>query len=100
MTTNDISAAVRDACGELKSLGVARLRLFGSRARGDAREDSDIDFLVEFVEGRKNFDAFMSVAEVLEARFPFAVDLLTPEAFDQKRRTKILQESVAYEIDA
>lgn len=31
----------------LKAAGVTRLYLFGSRARGDARPDSDLDVLVE-----------------------------------------------------
>ncbi|MGC2086103.1 MAG: nucleotidyltransferase domain-containing protein [Bradyrhizobium sp.] len=32
---------------DLKALGVTRLSLFGSRARGDARADSDLDVLVD-----------------------------------------------------
>ncbi|BAM90916.1 putative nucleotidyltransferase [Bradyrhizobium oligotrophicum S58] len=31
----------------LRSAGITRLSLFGSRARGDARPDSDLDVLVE-----------------------------------------------------
>jgi predicted nucleotidyltransferase len=33
--------------------GVTHLALFGSRARGDHREDSDLDVLIEVEEGRK-----------------------------------------------
>ncbi len=94
----DIDATVREAASELSKLGVRRLRLFGSRARGLERADSDIDLLVEFEEGRKNFDSFMKVAELLEERFPVHVDLLTPEAFDDRRRAKVIGESVSYEI--
>jgi predicted nucleotidyltransferase len=32
---------------DLKAAGVTRLSLFGSRARGDARPDSDLDVLVD-----------------------------------------------------
>jgi uncharacterized protein len=94
----DVDETIEKSKRELAFLGVERLRLFGSRARGDARDDSDIDFLVEFAEGRKSFDAFMDVAELLEDRFPARVDLLTSESFDEGRLERILSEAIAYEI--
>jgi len=36
--------------------GASNIRLFGSVARGDAIESSDIDFLVRFEPGRSLFD--------------------------------------------
>ena len=81
-----------------RHLGVNRLWLFGSRARGDSRQDSDIDLLVEFAEGRKCFDAFMDAADILESRFPVRVDLLTPEAFDADRLERIHREARCYEV--
>lgn len=44
----DISAVIRDFSEALKQQGlkVDKIILFGSHARGDAREDSDIDLLV------------------------------------------------------
>ena len=38
---------------ELRALGVTRLALFGSVARGDARPDSDVDVLVDIEPGRR-----------------------------------------------
>ncbi|TVR44131.1 MAG: hypothetical protein EA402_07855 [Planctomycetota bacterium] len=55
---------------------VATLELFGSRAQGRARPDSDVDLLVTFV-GRTPGLAFVSMAEELEAIFGCRVDLLT-----------------------
>ena len=43
---------------ELKRLGVKSLRLFGSVARDEARPDSDIDFLVEFLNDPSFFELF------------------------------------------
>jgi hypothetical protein len=46
--TEEILSALRQARPELaKRFGVTRLAIFGSYARGEQREDSDVDVLVE-----------------------------------------------------
>ena len=44
---------IREHEQALRALGVARLWLFGSVARGDARPDSDVDVLIAISRGRK-----------------------------------------------
>jgi predicted nucleotidyltransferase len=42
-----VLALLRAQEPELRALGIMRLRLFGSIARGEARPDSDVDLLAE-----------------------------------------------------
>ena len=54
MTRDQIIAAIRKNADAIKSKGVSKLAIFGSRARDDYRPDSDIDVLVE-IEPDKSF---------------------------------------------
>jgi len=48
MSGQEILAKLRENETALRARGVRRAALFGSRARGDNRPDSDIDIMVEF----------------------------------------------------
>jgi hypothetical protein len=56
---------------------VAKLELFGSRAKGTARPDSDVDLLVTFEPGQTPGLEFFGLADDLELLFGHPVDLLT-----------------------
>jgi uncharacterized protein len=47
MTRDEIIAKLRETAPALRAEGVMRLAIFGSRARGDAGEDSDLDVLID-----------------------------------------------------
>lgn len=47
MTRDEIIAKLRANAAAIQAEGVTKLALFGSRARGDMRDDSDIDVLIE-----------------------------------------------------
>jgi uncharacterized protein len=78
-TRENIVRMLQPLRGELSRLGVRNLFLFGSRARGDARAESDWDFLVEF-DGNPGFSQFMGVKQLLEDELKGRVDLLSRAA--------------------
>lgn len=82
-------AAHRDG---LRQLGVRRLGLFGSAARGDERPDSDLDFVVDFE--TKTFDAYMDLLSLLETVLDSRVDLVLEDAIKPRLRPIILAEAV------
>ena len=47
MTRDEIIAKIRLSALALRAEGVTKLAIFGSRARQDAREDSDLDILID-----------------------------------------------------
>ncbi len=79
-TKEEILSTLRYNGKYLRSLGVRRLGLFGSFVRGEQKIASDIDLLVEFEQGKKTFDNFMTLSFFLETVFQRRVDLITPEA--------------------
>jgi len=78
---------------EIRALGVARLALFGSVLRNEARPDSDVDALVEFVPGAKTYDHFLALSELLEQRLGRPVELVTTEALSPYIGPRILAEA-------
>ncbi|MGA2135289.1 MAG: nucleotidyltransferase family protein [Bryobacteraceae bacterium] len=59
--------------------GGRNLRIFGSVARGDNREDSDVDFLVEFDQGRSLLD-LIGLRLDLQDLLGVSVDIVTPKS--------------------
>jgi predicted nucleotidyltransferase len=75
-------------------LGVAKIGIFGSAARGEERADSDVDVLVEFAPGQTTFRNFMELAFYLEDLFGRKVDLLTVGGIDPLIRQDVESEVV------
>jgi predicted nucleotidyltransferase len=70
------------------------VRVFGSVARGEADERSDIDFLVEMERGRSLFDLgglLMDLQDLLGRE----VDVVTVDSLRERMRDRVLREAVA-----
>jgi predicted nucleotidyltransferase len=78
-----------------KEYGVKEIYLFGSVARGEEREDSDIDLLVEFDEAPMNFYRFFGLRDEFENRFKKRVDLLEKEAIKERLKEYIFRDIYA-----
>ena len=72
---------------------VRQLSLFGSHARDDARESSDVDVLVEF-EGAATFDGYMELKFFLEDLLGSPVDLVTSKAVRPELRSHIEKDAI------
>ena len=64
----------------IKGYGVKRIGLFGSFARGEQTDLSDVDVLVEFHQDQKTFDNYMDLKYFLEELLDRKVDLVIAEA--------------------
>ena len=69
-----------------------KLGLFGSFVRGEQNSGSDIDLLVEFEIGEKNFDNFMQLSFFLEELLGRPVELVTLESLSPYIRPHIMRE--------
>ncbi len=97
MSADDILKKIRENKDQLTRLGVHRIGLFGSYVRGEEQPDSDLDFLVDFVKGEKNYDNFIEVCFLLEETFDNKIDLLTSESLSPYLREQIESE-VRFEV--
>ena len=78
LTKEEIIEKVELNKEKIRSFGVKKLTLFGSYARGEAKKNSDIDFLVEFKKGRGLFDDYVHLLHLLEDLFKKKIDIGEP----------------------
>jgi predicted nucleotidyltransferase len=76
-----------------RARGATRVRVFGSVARGDATEASDLDFLVDLEPGRSLLDLgglLMDLQELLERD----VDVVTEHGLRPRVAKRVLADAV------
>lgn len=93
MKRDEAIEKLRELMPELQKLGVISLSMFGSVARDEASETSDLDLIAEFappVTLRKYFDAL----NLIESALGLHVDLTEPETLHPMIRQRVLDEAL------
>jgi uncharacterized protein len=94
MNRDQVLTALRRHQQEIEQrFAIKHLSVFGSAARDELREDSDVDVLVEF-KGKATFDGYMDLKFYLETLLGRNVDLVTQDAVKPRMRSMIEQEAI------
>lgn len=94
MDVNDILKDKReDILRICARYGAVRVRVFGSLARGEADQASDVDFLVELEPGRSLLD-LGGLQYELEQLLGRKVDVVTERGLKLRIRERVLREAV------
>ena len=97
LSLSDILEILRKNLVKIQSFGIKSIGIFGSYVKDEQEIKSDLDVLVEFEVGKKNFDNFMDLLYFLEDLFQVKVDLVTKEALSPHIGPSILKEVVYIE---
>src|SRR5882724_6497356 len=73
----------------LKRLGVERLYMFGSTARGEARDDSDVDLFFDYEKGKLGLFELMDVKEYAARVLGRKTDIMTRDSLHKTLRRTI-----------
>lgn len=93
LTKKIIKQRIRKNKEKLNIFGIDLIGLFGSYARGEQKEDSDIDIFISFKEGYETFNNFMDLAYFLENIFKgVKVEIVTKNGLSPYIGPKIIAE--------
>jgi predicted nucleotidyltransferase len=74
---------------------ITRIGLFGSYARGEQKDSSDIDLLVEFEENTQNlYDLKIQIKEFFKNKFGTETDICREKYIKPRIKKSILKETV------
>ncbi len=96
-TKEELISILKDNFDELRKFGVLRIGIFGSAARDELKEDSDIDLFIEFEREKLSFETFGQLIEFLENLLGREVNILTPAGVESIR-VKSVSERIKREI--
>lgn len=93
MRRDEILLLLREHRTEVEKFGVTSLAVFGSVARDEARDNSDVDVLVEF-QTPPTFRSYMGLKFFLEDLLGRSVDLVSRGALKPRVRPYVEREAV------
>jgi predicted nucleotidyltransferase len=79
---------------DLKRLGVEHLYMFGSTARGEAKEDSDVDLFFDHEKGKLGLYELMDVKERTASILGHKTDIMTRNSLHPRLRERIEKSAV------
>ena len=89
MLRSDVMATLTTHKGELIALGAAHLSLFGSVARDQAGDDSDVDIIVDSIDGQPlGLFRLARISDALERLLARPVDLISRSGLNHAQRLK------------
>ena len=91
MTTEDIKTKIAPI---LKKYGVTKAAFFGSMARGETTDESDVDILVEIADENMSMLDFIRLKMKIEEAIGKKVDLVEYSTIKPLIREKILKEQI------
>ena len=95
MKRKEVLRQLKANAESLETFHVRHLAIFGSVARDEAQEGSDIDILVEFEPGAPiGFLEFVRLRRFLSDILGCPVDLVTPNALRKEMKAQILWDTV------
>jgi predicted nucleotidyltransferase len=89
MERDEAIAKLRQSETELKRLGADHLYLFGSTARGEAREDSDVDLFFDYQQGKFGLFELMDVKDAAARILGRTPDIMTRDSLRRTLRHRI-----------
>ena len=92
----DLVARLRAHADEIRGQGIVSLAIFGSRARGDERPDSDLDVLVAY-EPERPFTLYdlVRIERLLEDLTGLDVHVSTRDGFRPHRLSRVLKDAIS-----
>ncbi len=93
MTVEGLQQHRADILNLAKRHGAKNVRIFGSLARGEGTEESDLDLLVTLGEGRSLLD-LVGLKQDLEDLVHHPVDVVSERALSPYLRERVLSEAV------
>ena len=93
LTAETVLQTLREQPDLFQQYKIKTLALFGSTARNEATENSDLDFLVEFI-GTSTLDSYMDLKFYLEDLFSRPVDLVTRKSLKPIITESVLAEAI------
>lgn len=94
MNREQVMSLLKCNRGEIvRRFGVKSISVFGSAARDEMHDGSDVDVLVEF-DGPATYDGYMDLKFYLEGLFGTKVDLVTVDAVKPRMRPIIQKDLI------